>query len=78
MTLLLGIKLSDREQSSVLFQKIISKYGCSIGARLGLPPKECESYGVIVLEVLDKDILSKLEKELITIDNIELQRMVFN
>lgn len=78
MTVLLGIKLADREHSSVLFQKIISKYGCSIGARLGLPPKECDSYGVIVLEILNREVLQKLESELITIDNIELQRMVFN
>ena len=78
MTLLLGVKLSDREQSSVKFQKILSKYGCNIGARLGLPPKECQSWGVIILEVLNKETLSNLERELITIDNIELQRMVFN
>lgn len=78
MTLFLGIKLMNRECSSRAFQKILSKYGCSIGARLGLPPKECESWGIIILEVLNKDALLNIERELITIDNIELQRMVFN
>ena len=78
MTILLGIKLSDREESSALFQSVVSKYGCSIGARLGLPPRTCENWGIIVLEVLNKDIVNKIEKELLKINNIEIQRMVFN
>ena len=78
MTVLLGIKLSDRQESSVEFQRIISDYGCHIGARLGLPPSSCDNWGIIVLEIFNKEIVPKLEKELLKIDNIEIQRMVFN
>ena len=79
MTVILGVKLVNREQASLKFQEIITKYGCSIGTRIGLPPKnrECEQWGIILLEINDFSQAEKLEKELLKIDNVELQRMVF-
>lgn len=54
MTTIVGVKLTDRAVSSVEFQEILSKYGCSIRTRIGLHHTEnnvCTNYGVVLLDL---------------------------
>ena len=81
MTVILGIKLEDRLETATEFQKIITHFGCAIHTRVGLhksDEKSCNSYGIILLEIIDNKIATELEKELLQINNIETQRMIFN
>ena len=81
MTVILGIKLANRLDVAIEFQKIITEFGCAIQTRVGLHKtndKYCASSGIILLEVIDRKVLSNLERELLKIDNIEIQRMIFN
>ena len=81
MTTIIGVKLSNRLDSAIEFQKIVSKFGCAIQSRIGLHKTEkrfCSSWGIILLEVIDNKVTSELEKELLHIEKIEIQRMVFN
>lgn len=81
MTTIIGVKLSNRLDAAIEFQKIISKFGCAIQTRLGLHKADerfCSSSGIIILEVIDDKQSAALEKELLHIDKIEIQRMIFN
>ena len=81
MTIILGIKLANRLDAAIEFQKIISKFGCIIQTRLGLHKADerfCSTSGIIILEVIDDKQSAALEKELLHIDKIEIQRMIFN
>ena len=67
MKTIIGIKLDDRLDSAVEFQKILSEFGCSIKTRIGLHDKIdglCSPKGIILLEVIDdaqaKELLSKV------------------
>ncbi len=51
---IIGVSLENRLETSVEFQKIISKFGCQINTRIGLHPlKEnvCLNQGIVLLEV---------------------------
>ena len=81
MTAIIGLKLEDRLDTAIEFQRIISKYGCAIKTRLGLHQVQerfCASSGIIILEVIDDKIVAALETELLKIDKIEIQHMIFN
>ena len=81
MTVILGIKLANRLDAAIEFQKVITDFGCAIQTRIGLHEtneRHCSSSGIILLEVIDHKIIQNLEQELLKIDNIEIQRMVFN
>ena len=81
MTVIIGIKLNDRNEIAPDFQRILTKFGCIIGTRLGLhshADRKCTGYGVILLEINNNDNACKeLETELCKIENIEIQKMVF-
>ena len=80
MTTILGIKLPNRNNTSLEFQKILSEYGCIIKTRLGLHSLQggfCTPYGIILLEIIDDKKLRELETALLKIDKIELQSMSF-
>lgn len=80
MITILGIKMNDRVENAVAFQAILTKYGCSIKTRIGLhniQTETCAPYGVILLEIIDSENALLIEKELLEINEIELQRMVF-
>ena len=80
MTTIIGIKLENRMENAVEVQDILTKYGCSIKTRIGLHNAECGTcspYGLILLEVLDHSEALKLQKELLEINDIELQEMIF-
>lgn len=78
---ILGIKLNQRTNNALALQEVLSKYGCSIKTRIGLHPFEegvCSATGIILLELAGDDTEKEnLEKELKTIPEAEIQKMVF-
>jgi hypothetical protein len=80
-TTVFGVLLSNRINTASKFQEIITNYGCSIKTRIGLhdvSEGKCSSNGVILLEVIgdDSEIIN-LEKDLATIPDVKVQKMVF-
>lgn len=79
MTMIIGLKLSNRISTSPVFQNIISKYGCIINTRIGLHSncsRICSSYGIILLEIVDNSNVIPLKKELLDIDGITLDTLI--
>lgn len=77
MTTIIGVKLTDRAESSIEFQEILTKYGCSIRTRIGLHHAEdgvCTNNGIVLLD------LAKDEPELIEelSSHWEIQTMKFD
>lgn len=80
MTTIFGIKLDNRTQTAVDFQKVLTNYGCSIKTRLGLHDVHnnvCAPNGLILLEVINDEEAAKMKEELLGIPNLELQSMKF-
>lgn len=80
MRTIIGIKLNNRIQKSQELQNILSEYGCIIKTRIGLHDinnNKCSENGIILLEIVNDELLPKLQKELCSIDGIELQQMAF-
>lgn len=79
---ILGIHVSERVKNAGRVQEILSKYGCSIKTRLGMhdiSEEYCSPCGLILLELIgDEEEQLRLEKELQTIENLEVQKMFFN
>jgi hypothetical protein len=82
MVTILGIKLFNRTNAAVDFQKILSKHGCSIKTRIGLHAVHdgiCSTDGIILIEFIGNiDELKKFEEELKELENVEIQKMIFN
>lgn len=60
MTTIIGVNLTDRAESSLEFQEILTKYGCSIRTRIGLHHPEqgvCTNRGVVLLDVAGEEPL---------------------
>ncbi len=81
MNTILGIKLEERLENSLKFQKILSEYGCQIKTRLGLHSSEnnsCTNWGIIILEFTgNENSLNNFEKEISVIENIKIGKIVF-
>ena len=81
-TVILGIKLAHRTNTSTLFQEVITRHGCNIKTRIGLhqvSENKCSPDGVILLEILgEDDEVESLENEIRAIPHAEVQKMVFN
>lgn len=80
MTTIFGIRLDNRTQTAVDFQKVLTHFGCSIKTRLGLHDVNdnvCAPNGLILLEVINDEEASKMKEELLEIPNLELQSMKF-
>ena len=81
MVTILGIKLDERLENSLNFQKILSKYGCEIRTRLGLHSSEnnsCTNWGIIILEFTgDEKSLNNFEKEISLIDGAKFGKIIF-
>jgi len=81
MTTILGIRLDNRMQTAIDFQKKLTTYGCIIKTRLGLhdvSENKCAPNGLILLEVIDDVESAKFEAELREIEGIEIQTMKFS
>jgi len=77
----LGVYISDRLDAVQLVQKTLTKFGCSIKTRLGLNKvvdDSCSNSGLILLELTgDLNEALKLENELLKIDGVQVEKMVF-
>lgn len=81
MTTIMGIRLDNRNNTAIEFQKILTNFGCIIKTRLGLhdvTDNKCAPNGLILLELIDDEEAIKFEKELCSIDGIEIQQMKFS
>ena len=80
-TRILGIFISDRTKGVDEVQSVLTKFGCSIKTRLGLHEvveDECSENGLIILECSgDGEECLKLENELLKIEGLDVQKMVF-
>ena len=79
MTVILGIKLPNKEENAVELQKILTDFNCIIKMRIGINNSSifCSSNGIILLQIENKENALNVEKAVLEIDNIELQRMIF-
>lgn len=80
MTTILGIRLDNRMDTAIHFQKVLTTYGCIIKTRLGLhdvSENKCAPNGLILLEVIDDEQSKVFEDELTAIEGIEIQTMKF-
>lgn len=79
MTIILGIKLPNKLNNAVEFQKILTDFNCIIKMRIGMNNSSifCSSSGIILLQIDNKPEAIMLEKTLLEISEIEIQRMVF-
>ncbi|HNW26282.1 MAG TPA: hypothetical protein PLG15_04810 [Candidatus Gastranaerophilaceae bacterium] len=81
MTTIIGVRLDNRTQTALDFQKVLTHFGCSIKTRLGLhevAANVCAPNGLILLEVIHDDEAENLKKELKEIEGIEIQSMKFD
>ncbi len=78
---ILGIYISNRVKDASNIQGILTKYGCSIKTRLGLHDvdnNQCSKSGIILLELFGNvDESIKLENELLKIEGLDVQKMIF-
>lgn len=79
MTVIIGVKLADKVDNAVQLQKILTKFNCIIKLRIGINNLSffCSKTGIILLQVEKEEDAVNLEKELLNISGIELQRMIF-
>lgn len=79
MTVILGIKLADKLDNAIEFQKILTKFNCIIKLRIGINETKvfCSANGIIILQIEDNKNSLELEKNLMEISGIELQKMIF-
>ena len=78
---ILGVMINDPSKGADRIQKILTKYGCSIRTRLGLHDID-EDYasetGLMLLELYgDREECLRLENELLVLDGVDVQKMVF-
>jgi hypothetical protein len=78
---ILGIYVNDRVKEVAKIQPILTKYGCTIRTRLGLHAVDqeyAEDTGLILLELSgEPEECLRLENELLAIDQLDVQKMVF-
>lgn len=76
----MAIKLENRKDSATLVQNVLTRYGCFIKTRLGIPyhneDESCANSGLIILEVIiNQKALFDLKNELLQIGDITLNIM---
>ncbi len=83
-TVIMGIKIGNRDDDALSVQKLLTEYGCVIKTRIGLHEaadscKSCSSRGLILLEFVEKsaDKVSELEQKLSEIDSVVVKKMEF-
>ncbi len=79
MTVIVGVKLQDKINNAVKFQEILSEFNCIIKLRIGINNSSifCNSTGIVLLQIENSENAINLEKALLEISGIELQRMIF-
>ena len=79
MTIIIGIKLNDKINNAVELQKILTEFNCVIKLRIGINNSSifCSQSGIILLQIECNENAINIERALIEIEGIELQRMTF-
>ena len=79
MTVILGIKLPNKKDNAVEFQKILTNFNCIIKMRIGINNSTffCSTTGIILLQIEDNEKAIEVEKNILEISEIEIQKMVF-
>ncbi len=76
---IMAIKLENRKDNATLVQNVLTRYGCFIKTRLGIPyhneDGSCSNSGLIILEIINQDVIFDLKDELLQIGNISLNIM---
>lgn len=78
MTVIIGIRLSNRTETSPEFQNVLSKYGCMIKTRIGLHSTcsaVCSNYGIVLLEIIDDSEIVQMKKDLMSVEGVMLSSM---
>jgi len=78
---ILGVMINDLAKGADKIQSILTKYGCVIRTRLGMHDMD-EEYagdtGLMLLELVgDMNECLRLENELLALEGIDVQKMVF-
>lgn len=80
MTTIIGVKIKNRVENATEIQEILTKHGCSIKTRIGLHNVDCGTcspFGLILLEVVEHEKALEIERDLLQVNDIELQEMIF-
>ena len=79
MTIIIGIKLPNKIINAVEFQKILTEFNCIIKMRIGINNSSifCSANGIVLLQLENTEKAIDLERELLEISGIEIQRMIF-
>lgn len=76
---IMAISLENREETSREVQGILTKYGCSIRARMGLregAPDRCTNMGLIILQLCGNgDVAEKMQIELNEVKSVKAKYM---
>ncbi|MEI8203847.1 MAG: hypothetical protein WCH34_12575 [Bacteroidota bacterium] len=78
--IILGIYFDQKTKDTLLVQNILTKFGCSVRTRLGLHDMDEENndFSLILLELTgDMNECMKLENELLKIEGLKVQKMLF-
>ena len=80
MTTIIGIKLENRIELAEALQKILTRHGCAIKTRLGIPHTisgECTNEGIILLELTDDSLKEIIIEDLKRLKDIEIKHFEF-
>lgn len=79
---IMAIIQEERVETATKVQEVLTRYGCSIRARLGLHDAaidSCSNSGIILLQVSsEKTVAADIEKELKAIPNVKVKYMVLD
>jgi hypothetical protein len=78
---ILGVMINDPSKGADRIQNILTKYGCTIRTRLGIHDIDkdyASDTGLMLLELVgDMQECLRLENELLTLEGVDVQKMVF-
>jgi len=78
---ILGVMINEPSKGSEKIQNILTKYGCCVRTRLGMhdmDEKYATETGLMLLELTgDMQECLRLENELLDLNGVEVQKMVF-
>lgn len=80
MTVIVGLKINNKQENALKVQQILTENGCKIKTRIGLnvvEKDECSASGLILLEIVEEQEAKKIISELEKIKDIEIQQMKF-
>ena len=76
---ILAVKINERNENSMAVQKVLTKHGCEIRARLGLPQQDtdsCTDAGLLILQVCsDDETMDNMTAELNDIPSVKAKYM---